>query len=1075
MATLQQSRTTNLPRRALLSVALFVLLLPLELSAAFHFMNVKEVYGGSTASPNTQYVVLQMYADGQNFVGGHLLIFFNAAGVQTVSFTLPSNVPIGTNQSTILIATADAQVAFGITADFTLPGAFITRAGGKLCFDTIDCVAWGNYAGSSIGVGNPFSPGGGIPSGQAIRRRLDVSLSGSPTVLEFEDDTNDSAFDFRAVAPNPINNAGQTSTGALVHVSDATGSDTNPGSANLPVKTIGKGLVIVAGAGGGVIRVAQSSYPEKVTMVEGVTLLGGYQCSVQPCSWTRNPAVNDTAIINVDFEGVLAPNTLTRATRLDGFRIVGMSGTPSVAPGSVAVMLRGGTATIAGNRIFGGNTTGGSFSTNQSIGIAIVAPANSAQGSLIDGNQITGGSAASTTSGILFDAGSPPGSSVAEIVNNTILGGTSAIASYGILAFASASGTVVRNNDINAGTSTSTGSGQSWAVYVASAMTIDSNRINKDQASVGTCSGTAWCGGILVSGTANITNNLILGAKAPKSAAVLFGEFEVPIGTIILNANYLDGGGVGLGTTFSTAIALQKPALGGSIVITGRIRNNILLGGQNQNRFGIYEDSTPTRTFHPQVVENNDFHFSPLSGRTDVLYRSYDGTTPTNQTTLPPQWTGSFVADPLVDATFHLTALSPCVDTGTATEAPAVDFEGDLRPQGTAIDIGPDEQLLPATTLTVAAPANAVGGASFSVTVTARTATNSVATGYRGTVHFTSDDAAAVLPPDYAFLAADSGVHAFAVTLNTAGSKSVVATDTTAGSISGNAMIAVSGNTTTALSSSVNPSLVGQSVTFTATVTSPTIGTITGTVTFKDGTTTIGTGPLGSSATFATSALSEGGHQITAVYGGSANFATSTSAVLTQNVNLPPFGPPPGFSATADSTTSVSLSWQRVANATSYEVIRSTSILGPVTALPTTANGTTTDSNLTPGTTYLYRVRAIGSLSSSDFTAIDIATTIVYVDVALAGVTIKAEDVGRLRAAVNAVRLAANLAAATFTDSSLAGVEIKRIHLTQLRTALDEALAALNRPAMNYTDQVISVGVTTAKAAHWLELRGATQ
>jgi large repetitive protein len=95
------------------------------------------------------------------------------------------------------------------------------------------------------------------------------------------------------------------------------------------------------------------------------------------------------------------------------------------------------------------------------------------------------------------------------------------------------------------------------------------------------------------------------------------------------------------------------------------------------------------------------------------------------------------------------------------------------------------------------------------------------------------------------------------------------------------------GSTTTTVTSSLNPANFGASVTFTATVT--TTGAIppTGTVTFNDGTTAIGTGTLNTVgglqvATFATSTLTVGTHSITAVYGGDANNAGSTSSVLSQ-------------------------------------------------------------------------------------------------------------------------------------------------------------------------------------------------
>jgi uncharacterized delta-60 repeat protein len=91
----------------------------------------------------------------------------------------------------------------------------------------------------------------------------------------------------------------------------------------------------------------------------------------------------------------------------------------------------------------------------------------------------------------------------------------------------------------------------------------------------------------------------------------------------------------------------------------------------------------------------------------------------------------------------------------------------------------------------------------------------------------------------------------------------------------------------TSLTSSLNPSTFGVAVTFTATVNS-TGGTPTGTVTFKDGVNTLGTGTLSSGkAIFHTSTLAAGAHSITAAYGGTTSFASSTSAVLTQTVNQP--------------------------------------------------------------------------------------------------------------------------------------------------------------------------------------------
>lgn len=91
--------------------------------------------------------------------------------------------------------------------------------------------------------------------------------------------------------------------------------------------------------------------------------------------------------------------------------------------------------------------------------------------------------------------------------------------------------------------------------------------------------------------------------------------------------------------------------------------------------------------------------------------------------------------------------------------------------------------------------------------------------------------------------------------------------------------------TSTTVVSSLNPSTYHKSVTFTATVASG-AGTPGGAVTFKNGATVLGTGTLsGGKASFTTAALTGGSHSITASYGGSQNFAGSTSSVLTQTVN----------------------------------------------------------------------------------------------------------------------------------------------------------------------------------------------
>jgi subtilisin-like proprotein convertase family protein len=80
-------------------------------------------------------------------------------------------------------------------------------------------------------------------------------------------------------------------------------------------------------------------------------------------------------------------------------------------------------------------------------------------------------------------------------------------------------------------------------------------------------------------------------------------------------------------------------------------------------------------------------------------------------------------------------------------------------------------------------PPSTTAGQAGSFTVTAEDANGNVATGYTGTVHFTSSDPHAGLPADYTFTAADAGRHTFTTTLTTAGTQSLTATDTAAGGL----------------------------------------------------------------------------------------------------------------------------------------------------------------------------------------------------------------------------------------------------------------------------------------------------
>jgi hypothetical protein len=143
-----------------------------------------------------------------------------------------------------------------------------------------------------------------------------------------------------------------------------------------------------------------------------------------------------------------------------------------------------------------------------------------------------------------------------------------------------------------------------------------------------------------------------------------------------------------------------------------------------------------------------------------------------------------------------------------------------------------------------------------------------------------------------------SGVAAFALSTLAVGQHSITASYNntsdqahTASSSTAEIQSVLEG-TSLSLTSSANPSNVGQSITFTATVTSAGGGiNPTGTVTFYDGPVALSTQNLNGSgvATYSTSALANGVHQMSATYNGNAgnNVESSTSNTVSQDVQAP--------------------------------------------------------------------------------------------------------------------------------------------------------------------------------------------
>jgi fibronectin type III domain protein len=179
---------------------------------------------------------------------------------------------------------------------------------------------------------------------------------------------------------------------------------------------------------------------------------------------------------------------------------------------------------------------------------------------------------------------------------------------------------------------------------------------------------------------------------------------------------------------------------------------------------------------------------------------------------------------------------------------------------------------------------------------------------------------------------------------------------------------------------------------------------------------------------------------------------------------------PTGVIATATSSTSVFVSWNASAGATSYEIYRK-GAGGSFTLIGTSTTTSFTDTTAAANTAYVYRVRAKNASGTSGDSASDLATTVLFADDPLvARVTpIKAVHLAQLRTAVTAVRALAGLGAPAYTDPASHGVVIKAVHITELRTFLDQAMSILGLTTDSYTN-TIAHGVIV-RAVDFQELR----
>ena len=434
--------------------------------------------------------------------------------------------------------------------------------------------------------------------------------------------------------PDPVARCAGIGTYVSLAGSDTTGDGT---PAN-PVRTIARGIVNagVIGAPTTVI-VAGGTYDETVTLVDGVSIQGGFECAALPCAWGHDPSAHETVVDGGATANAMdADLTVTRATRVED------------------VTLR-----------------------SERTGIAMVS-----------GSPVLRHCRIEARSGVVaYGAGSDPRIDACTVVTSSTgvsLGNGGELVDSdveGAPAISAGGPSLVQHNVVHASGDT--------GIFLGGDTRVDGNRVNEDASRVGTCS-FGFCAGIAIwGGSPVITNNVVYGMGGMQSAAIsiVHGELLVDRPRVHSNTLYVSRtpGGAGSLNVGVSCISLL------GIAMFGELRNNLVIGAGPGTSYGFYEeDHADGERCRPVLIENNAFfdidHVARFFDTPETLF-----TTVTDANA--ESWAAAnLTTDPMLDAEHRLSAGSGCIDQGTATEAPTVDRDGDARPTGGGYDIGADER-----------------------------------------------------------------------------------------------------------------------------------------------------------------------------------------------------------------------------------------------------------------------------------------------------------------------------------------------------------------------------------------------
>jgi CSLREA domain-containing protein len=714
------------------------------------------------------------------FAGSHILSISNGtgafsavlltAGIQTISAAqLP--LPLVSGTSGPITVSAGIPVNFSATAG-TPQSAYVNAAFVTSLTITLTDPFGNPVSGDAVTFTPPVSGASATLSTPAV-----TNASGQASVTATANGTA-GAYTVTATLFNGVTASFSLTNNALPnYVVTTTADDTTGTPSNCPIPSTGTNCTLRDA-----ITAANSAGVGNITFKSGVVgtiTLGSALPALTGTIHITGPGANQLSISGNNSTTVGSVLTINSGAQvlLDGLTIAGGNNLSGVGGGGI---LNNGSATVLDCAVSGNHAEDGGGIANEGTitltdstisgnsggyggGIVNLIGSMTIVGSTVVNNEASGGGAEPSGGGI-YNGGTitMTGSTVYD---NTVAGVGGGIANDGTLTLANS---IVAGNSASAffgGTASnadidnnggSTYNGATGAGNVASTNSSTTSQIN------------IQLGPLQYNGIGATLQTTI---PLPGSAAICAGlKANIPAGVTTDERGYPN--------TNSTYTGYSS---GSPCVDSGAVQTNYTSTAFVQQPTNTLVSAVITPSPTVEVLETDTLLSSnntdAVSGIPFTL--TLAGGSGTLGGTLTQTSTGG------VASFGNLTVSAPGANDELATNALTVVSNGTGTTTLAAVDSDTFEVIGPATHFAVSATSPATVGGISSVIVTAEDMDGNTVTAYRGTVHLTSTDAAAVLPANYSFTSADNGQHTFSVTMNTAGSKTVTATDTTNSTLTG--------------------------------------------------------------------------------------------------------------------------------------------------------------------------------------------------------------------------------------------------------------------------------------------------